>query len=99
MGAKPDVGKVFFNLGDLKSEPPPFDHQKLVDQHGELLKRVAAVIAEMAASGDCRGITWFLQSISVAVNGAHDIFPELPRCKGCYKAGECGVDNPKSLSG
>ena len=95
MGAKTDIGPVFFNLGDLmKSEPPTFDHEKLVDQHGDLLKQVADVIGEMAASGDCRGITWLLQSISVAVNGAHEIFPELPRCKGCYKAGECGVGQP-----
>ena len=93
MGAH-GASNFYFDLNtpDLnKSNPPTFDHKKLVDEHGELIKQIADVIAEMAAKGDCRAITWLLQSISVIVNGAHDIFPELPKCKGCYRAGECGV--------
>ncbi len=87
-------GNFYFDLNtpDLtQSNPPTFDHEKLVDEHGELIKQITDVIAEMAADGDCRAITWLLQSISVVVNGAHEIFPELPACKGCYRAGECGV--------
>jgi len=92
MGAKVDVGKAFFNLGELRScDPQPFDHQKLVDEHGKLLMEIADTIATMAAGNDCRGITWFLQCISVVVNEAQRMFPELPRCKGCYRSGECGV--------
>ncbi len=94
MEVKSDLKKAFFNLGDLKAGPPIFDHDKLVEEHREILLKIADIVATMAAANDCMGITWFLQSISVIVNGAHSIFPELPTCKGCYRARDCGVGKP-----